>query len=73
MKTSEIIKKRRAFLKMSMKQLSELVGVSEATVSRWESGHIGNMRIDHLRALAPALQMSLDELVFGNGGDHGQG
>ena len=73
MKTSEFIKMRRLTLGMTMKQLAERVGVSAATISRWESGHIENMRIDHLRELAPTLQITLDELVFGTGGSHGNG
>ena len=57
MKTGELIKQRRLELDMTMKELSEKVGVSEATISRWESGDIANMRRDKIAALARALRV----------------
>ena len=44
MKANEIIKMRRKDLGLTMKEVASAVGVSEATVSRWESGDIRNMR-----------------------------
>ena len=35
---------RRKALGLTQKEIAELVDVSEATVSRWESGEIANMR-----------------------------
>lgn len=40
-----------------MLQVAQTVGVSEATVSRWESGDIANMRRDKIAKLAKALQL----------------
>lgn len=40
-----------------MKQVAEAVGVSEATVSRWESGQIANMRRDRISTYAKVLQV----------------
>ena len=40
------------------KEVSDFVGVSEATISRWESGDIDNMRRDRIYALAKVLQIS---------------
>lgn len=57
MKTSELIKQRRLELDMTMRELSEKVGVSEATISRWESGDIANMKRDKIAALARALRV----------------
>ncbi len=57
MKTGELIKQRRLELDMTMRELSEKVGVSEATISRWESGDIANMRRDKIAALARALRI----------------
>lgn len=52
-----VIKNRRLELQLTMKEVAEKVGVSEATVSRWESGDIENMRRDKIAALAKALQI----------------
>lgn len=57
MKTGELIRQRRRDLDMTMKELAELVGVSEATISRWESGDIENMRRDKISSLASALRV----------------
>ena len=54
----EIIKERRQQLGLTMKEVAEAVGVSEATVSRWESGDIENMRRDKIAKLAEALKIS---------------
>ncbi len=63
MKTNELIKSRRVELEMTMKELSRLVGVSEATISRWESGDIANMKRDKIAALARALDVSPSVLM----------
>lgn len=47
--------KRRKQLGLTMKQVAEYVGVSEATVSRWESGAIANMRRDRIYKYAKIL------------------
>lgn len=54
---NQIIKERRLSLGMTMKQLSIKVGVSEGTISRWESGEIKNMRRSAIASLAEALQL----------------
>lgn len=53
-----IIKNRRVEMNLTMKDLADLVGVSEGTISRWESGDIANMRRDKIAALANALHLS---------------
>lgn len=58
MEVKDIIKQRRLELGYSMKELGKRVGVSEATISRWESGDIANMKRDKIKALASALQIS---------------
>ena len=57
MKTNELIKVRRQELGLTMKELAMRTGVSEATVSRWESGDIKNMRRDRIAAIARALDL----------------
>lgn len=48
---------RRKELGLTMKEVAEAVGVSEATVSRWESGAIANMRRDRIQALSKVLKV----------------
>ena len=52
------LKARRKELDLTMLDVAKSVGVSEATVSRWESGDIANMRRDKIVSLAHALQVS---------------
>ena len=58
MEIKDIIKARRTELGYSMRDIAHRVGVSEATVSRWESGDIENMKRDKIKKLADALLIS---------------
>lgn len=58
MDVKDILKKRRIELGLTMKEVADKVGVSEGTISRWESGEIANMRRDKIMALANALKIS---------------
>lgn len=62
MEIRDILRNRRLELHLTMKQIADAVGVSEGTVSRWESGDIDNMRRDKIAALSKVL--SLDPLVI---------
>lgn len=53
-----IIKKHRIEAGLTMKELADLVGVSEATVSRWESGNIASMKHPQIANLCKALHIS---------------
>ena len=55
MAVKDIIKQRRKELGLTLLDIAEKVGVSEGTVSRWESGDISNMRRDKIADLAKAL------------------
>lgn len=46
---------RRKELGITQKEVADYVGVSEATVSRWESGAIANMRRDRINLYAKIL------------------
>ena len=58
MEIKDIIYNRRIELGLTMKQVADAVGVSEGTISRWESGDIANMRRDKIAALAKTLLLS---------------
>jgi len=55
MEFKDLVKNRRSALNMSMEELGKKVGVSKATVQRWESGEIKNVRRDKISKLADAL------------------
>ena len=57
MELKDIIKERRIALNLTQKEIADYVGVSEATISRWESGNIKNMRRDKLYKLSKILQV----------------
>ena len=58
MEVKDILKKRRLEIGLTMKQVAEAVGVSEGTISRWESGDIVNMRRDKIALLADVLRIT---------------
>lgn len=58
MEVKKVIKQRRKELGLTMAELAKACGVSEATVSRWESGEISNMKVNHLLPLAKVLKIS---------------
>lgn len=58
MNIGEKLKIRRKELNLTMLQVAKKTGVSEATVSRWESGDIANMRRDKIVSLANALKVT---------------
>lgn len=58
MKANEVIKLKRKEKDMTLRELAEKVGVSEATVSRWESGDIRSMKRPNIEALSKILGIS---------------
>jgi len=63
MELKDIIKSRRLAINKTLEEIGKEVGVSKATVLRWESGEIKNMRRDKLVALAKALNTSPSYLM----------
>jgi repressor LexA len=57
------LRERRKELGLTMKEVASAVGVSEGTVSRWESGNIANMGRDKIYALSKILKMSTAEIM----------
>lgn len=63
MNVKDIIREKRIELGMTMKEIADKVGVSEATISRWESGEIANMRRGAIFSLAKTLNISPNEIM----------
>lgn len=53
------LRKRRKELRLTLKDVADFVGVSEGTVSRWETGNISSMRQNHIALLAKVLNTSV--------------
>lgn len=66
MDVATIIKERRIELGLTQKEVAVAVGVSEATVSRWEAGEIENMRRDRIFNLARVLRVRPSVLITGD-------
>lgn len=55
MEFKDLIKNRRLGLGLTLDEVGKSVGVAKATVQRWESGNIKNIRRDKIYALSKAL------------------
>lgn len=53
----DLIRERRISKGLTMKELGDKIGVSEATISRWESGEIANMRREGIMRLSNILDI----------------
>lgn len=60
---NEIIKTRRKALGITLEKIADYVGVSKATVQRWETGNISNMRQDKIKKLSEILQLDSNVLL----------
>lgn len=64
---SSVLKSRRKELGLTLAQIATQIGVTEATVQRWESGNIKSLRHERIATLAeilgvsPAVLMGWDE------------
>lgn len=66
MEFKDLVKNRRSELGITLEEIGKIVGVSKATVQRWESGAIKNIRRDKIEKLAKALQTSPSYLMNWN-------
>lgn len=57
MKTNELIRAKRKEKGLTLRDVADVCGVSEGTVSRWESGDIKNMRRDKIEKLSRVLDV----------------
>lgn len=58
-----ILKNRRSELGLTLDEIGHHVGVSGATVSRWENGEIENIRRDKIAKLAEILDVTPSYLM----------
>lgn len=63
MKINELLYNKRIEKNLTMKQVADAVGVSEGTISRWESGRISNMRRDKIAKLSSVLDIPVETLM----------
>ena len=63
MKLQDRIKERRHALGMTLLEVADALGVKEATVQRYESGEIKNLKLDTINALAKLFKCSPSYLV----------
>lgn len=63
MALSDVIKKRRSELGLTLLDIAKKMDVNEATVQRWESGNIKTLRQGRLSQLAEILKVSPAELM----------
>lgn len=63
MEWKDRIKSRRMDLGLTLGAVGRAVGVSAATVSRWENGEIASLSADKVTKLAEALQVAPEYLM----------
>jgi len=61
--TREFIRLRRKELGLTLEDVGKACGVGKATVQRWESGDIENMKADKIASLANVLRVSVARLM----------
>ena len=69
---ARVVARRRA-LGLSQKQLADRIGLTQAIVSRWESGVRGCPNAESLVALAAGLETTVGWLLGEDGGDFWDG
>ena len=55
---NSILRSRREELQLTLKEVGKACGVSEATVSRWETGDISTMKRENIAKLSEVLGLS---------------
>ncbi len=63
MPLSEKVRVKREEVRLTQAELAKKSGLTQATISRIESGEVLQIRSDHLRLLAKALGTTVDFLV----------
>ena len=60
---AKLIHDRRVAAGKTLEEVGTAVGVSKATIQRWESGMIRNMGVDKVIPLANALELDVAEMI----------
>lgn len=63
MEFKNLIRQRRLYLHMTLEEIGNKVGVSKATVLRWETGEIKNIGRDKIIKLSNALEITPEYLL----------
>jgi transcriptional regulator with XRE-family HTH domain len=63
MNIGTLIKEKRTEKNLTMKQLADKMEVSEATISRWESGDIENIKRKKIVMLSKVLDISIYDIM----------
>ena len=63
MKIGDIVKRKRANLNLTQRDLEERSGVTQSMISKVEGGNADNVSIEILRKLAKALNCSVIDLL----------
>lgn len=57
------LKKRRQYLRLTLEQVGDFVGVGKSTVRKWENGMINNIGSDKIQKYAQILQISPLDII----------
>ena len=60
---NKLIRDRRKELNITLEEIGDYVGVSKATVQRWETGGIANMRRARIKKLSEILRIEPEQLI----------
>lgn len=63
MNTSELIKKRRKELGLTLEEVGKRVGVSKVSVKKWEDGKVGRLKTENIAKLAEVLKVDPVDLL----------
>lgn len=69
MQIKDLLQSRRKELGLTLADIAKACDVSESTVSRWESGNIGDMKRSRIAALSKILKISPSTIVGSDGDD----
>ena len=59
----KLLRERRSQLNLTMKEVADFCGVSESTVSRWETGKIASIKRGQIYSLSQILHISVETIT----------